>query len=139
MCARSRTRRCLVMAWRVSGELWVRSVMERWRPLLSLVRRARRVSSPRAAKSGAWLQGCRLRVWGRWLRGSGVLGDIGLDVVHLLGPSAIVHEEGFGAASGGDVFEAGLGDAKEGAGGGGGGGELDGGGGFVGIVAGGGE
>ena len=46
-------------------------------------------------------------------------------------------QEGFGAASGGDVFEAGLGDAEEGSGGRGSKGELDEGRSFVGVVYGG--
>jgi len=53
-------------------------------------------------------------------RGLGVLGDIGLDVAHLCDPATTVFEEGFRAASGGDVFEAGLYDAEEGSGGRGG-------------------
>ena len=79
--------------------------------------RASRVSSPRAAKRLARLAGSMLCDW--------TLGDMGFDVLHLAGPAFLVHAEGFVAAVGGDLVEAGFYDFEEGSGGGWLEGELD--------------
>src|SRR5277367_6960572 len=103
------TRRCLVMAWRVSLEPRVSCEMEYGWPLESLATSVRRVSSPSAAKTGARSLWRALPALKLFLR----LCDIFLDVLHLFCPTAIVLAERFGAASGGNLVEAGLGDYEK--------------------------
>src|SRR5438093_7137527 len=80
------TRRCFVIAWRVSVEPSVRRAIETRDPRLSFVRSFSRVASPRAANIGAFLRRSRPPL-------SRLAGDMGLDVLHLLGPAAAVHPE----------------------------------------------
>src|SRR5580692_3926128 len=120
MRARSRTRRCLVMAWRVRCESCASFEMDCRCLRLSLASSDRRVGSPRAAKVLAAL-GVRIAIDGR-LRAAAlwVLCDIVTDVGHLLRPAAVVAEKGFAAAGIGNVIEAGLGKPEERAAGSGG-------------------
>src|ERR1700751_3567703 len=83
MPARSRTPRCLVMAWRVSldsSESWE---MEQGSPEQGLATRARRVLSPSAAKT-------RARAFGLAVMRLRILCDMALDVLHLFGPAPVV-------------------------------------------------
>ena len=68
----------------------VNSEIEQGRPSASLATSDNRVSSLRSAKTDAWV--CRFAA--TVLR---CFGDIGLDILHLLGPTALVSEEGFEA------------------------------------------
>jgi len=79
------------------------------------------VRSPRAAKVLA--AGCDpcLKVEARVIRfcfapALGLLGDILLDVLHLLSPAFVVADERFPAPAVGDVTKSGLGDFEERAG-----------------------
>src|SRR5262249_23541 len=84
----SKTRRCLVIACRVSLEPLVNCEMEQGCPPESLATKARRVSSPNAAKTGA----CALSLADRLLR---CFCDISLDVLHLFSPTALIAAKGF--------------------------------------------
>src|SRR3989449_1916285 len=95
------TRRCLVIAWRVSVEPSVRRAIETRDPPLSFFTSFSRVSSPRAANIGAFLRRSRTPL-------SRLAGDMGLDVLHLLGPAAAVHPERLLASRRRDRVEAGL-------------------------------
>src|ERR1700730_2846590 len=79
--------------------------MEHGRPLQSFATSDSRVSSPSAAKTGAFAS--------RWaailLR---FLGDMALDVLHLLCPTAVIHAKRFEAAVAGDFVEAGFCDQR---------------------------
>src|ERR1700736_1169572 len=83
--------------------------MEHGRPRQSFATSDSRVSSPSAAKTGAFAS--------RWaailLR---FLGDMALDVLHLLCPTAVIHAKRFEAAVAGDFVEAGFCDHKQRAG-----------------------
>ena len=102
---RSSTRRCLVIACRVSLEPSVSSEMEDGCPRQSFATNNRRVSSPNAAKTGA-------RVWRRAMR-LRLAGDIALDVFHLSFPPTLVHAECLEAAVGGNFTEARLNDNEQ--------------------------
>src|SRR6185436_14476962 len=93
------TSRCLVTACRVTLAPWVRRVMESGPLVPSRLTSASRVASPSAAKMGA---ACSTRSAAALRR------DIALDVLHLLGPAAIVHAKRFRAARERNVLEAGL-------------------------------
>ena len=93
------TRRCFVIAWRVRREPRVSCEMECGRPSLSLVSSDSRVSSPRAAKTGA----CVRRLVDERL---GLLRDMVSDVLHLHSPAAIVLAECKVTAIGGQLVEA---------------------------------
>src|SRR3982751_4531100 len=84
--ARASTSRCFVMAWRVRRECCVSSEMEHGCPADSRARSARRVASPRAAKS---------KCGGGTGRRLLLVRDIVFDVLDLLRPAAVVHAEGF--------------------------------------------
>src|SRR5712671_4231243 len=85
--------------------------MERGSPSLSFVIITRRVSSPRAAKTGAVasvlavMTLCAFR-------------DMVFDVLHLLGPATIIHAEGFEAAVAWDFVETRFREQQQRAGGG---------------------
>src|SRR6185437_13516371 len=83
----------------------VNCAMDRAGPPESRATSISRVSSPRAAKTGA---GARLA------RG---LGDMAGDVLHLFGPAAVVHPECLVPPVGRDAVEAALRHDQEGAGG----------------------
>src|SRR5689334_6867446 len=85
----SNTRRCFVIACRVSLVPSVSWEIEQGRPLLSRVTRDRRVWSPSAAKTGA---GAALLP--RTLR---LLCDILFDVLHLLLPTTFIPPHGVAA------------------------------------------
>src|SRR5437762_7371310 len=87
------------MAWRVTAEPAVSGVIDCGPRAQSRATRASRVSSPSAAKIGS------ARVRPAVLR---LARDMSLDVLHLLGPTLVVHPEGFGPAGGRDAIEAGL-------------------------------
>src|SRR5262245_15148098 len=122
--ARSSTWRCLVTACRVMAASADSLAIERGRPSLSLISSDRRVGSPRAAKTSA----------GRPWPGSSSAFDIGLDVLNLLGPAAVVHAQGVGLAVRGQGVETGFGDHQAGSLRGGLQAELDQGRGLAGIV-----
>src|SRR5262245_21300562 len=104
----SNTRRCLVMACRVSRDSSVSWEIERGGRSQSLATSFSRVSSPSAAKMRAWTAFGATRT----LR---VLGDIGLDILHLRGPTALVHPEGLEAPVAGKLVESRLGHRERGA------------------------
>src|SRR4029077_7565817 len=82
--------------------------IELGRPRESLATRDNRVSSPNAAKTDAGACRCR-----RAFMPLGVLGDMTLDVFHLLGQTALVHTERFRAAAGRGLIKTGLGDGQD--------------------------
>ena len=103
------------MAWRVSREPDVSWAMEWGWPPESLATSARRVGSPSAAKTYAWARRvAALLGLGEGLHRLRCGEDIGIDVLHLLGPAAAVAKEGFGAAFRRNVLEAGLDDGEDG-------------------------
>lgn len=85
----SMTRRCFVIAWRVSLDPSESSEIDSRAPLQSLHTSRRRVSSPRAAKTGV----CSPCPGGLPRLG---LGDMGFDALHLSCPALVVLPEGFG-------------------------------------------
>src|ERR1700733_8508418 len=97
----SSTRRCLVIAWRVTFEPSASCEIDRRSPAQSLASSDNLVSSPRAAKTGACARCAATRL--------PALPDMALDVLHLLGPAPIVHAEGFRAPAARDLVEAGFG------------------------------
>src|ERR1700677_4706429 len=97
MRTRSSTRRCLVTAWRVSFVPSVNSAIEYRCPLHNLESSESRVSSPSAANTAAFARALLRR-----------LVDIGLNILHLLRPSAVVPEQRLGPAFGGNLVKAGL-------------------------------
>src|SRR5208282_5077540 len=103
---RSSTRRCLVMACRVSVDPLVSCEMEQGCPSMSFATKASRVSSPSAANTSAWVF-CLVDLLLRRLC------DIFLDVLHLLGPAALVPSERFEAAVAGEFVKAGLRNHKQ--------------------------
>src|SRR5579863_4739189 len=103
MPARSRTPRCLVMAWRVSFESSASCEMELASPEQSRATSARRVLSPSAAKT-------RARAFGLAVMRLRILCDMAVDVPHLFCPAAIVPAECLGTPVGGDAVKAGLGE-----------------------------
>src|SRR2546423_14027967 len=103
--ARSNTRRCLVIACRVSFEPSVSWAMEAGFPRESLATNDNLVLSPNAAKTEAGTCACR-RAATLLL----FLGDMAGDVFDLRGPTPIVHAKSFRPATGGDLVKAGLGD-----------------------------
>src|ERR1035438_3156067 len=104
----SNTRRCLVIACRVSLEPRVSWEIEQGRPPQSFATSASRVSSPSAANTGARV--CRLAAMRLRL-----FCDMLLDVLHLLCPTAVVHAECFVATVAGDFVKARLREHKQGA------------------------
>src|SRR6202167_4626445 len=97
MRTRSSTRRCLVTAWRVSFVPSVNSAIEYRCPLHNLESSESRVSSPSAAKIAAFARALL-----------GPLGDIGLNILHLLPPPTVVPEQRLGPPLGGNPVKAGL-------------------------------
>src|ERR1700747_1187618 len=80
--------------------------MERGWPPQSFATSDSRVSSPRAAKTGA--RAARLAVMRlRPLR------DIALNILHLLCPAPVIHAECFEAAAAGDFVETGFTEQKQ--------------------------
>src|SRR5262245_22854372 len=80
--------------------------MEEGWPSESFATKANRVSSPKAAKTGA----CALPLTARLLR---CFCNISLDVLHLFSPTALVSAEGFKAKVPGDIVETRLGEHKQ--------------------------
>src|SRR3979411_3288479 len=105
MPASSKTRRCLLTAWRDNLVTAVRREIDCGAPWLSLARTDNRVSSPSAAKTDA-----RARSAARPL---GRLSEMPGDVVHLLAPAAFVHPKGLVAARAWNLVEARLDDAQQ--------------------------
>lgn len=101
MPASSKTRRCLVIAWRLSVVPSVSRTIGRGPSCDRREMTFKRVSSPRAAKRGAGVRAGRLR---------GMDGEILLDEFSLMLPAAIIGSEGLGAPRGGDFVEPTLGD-----------------------------
>src|SRR2546425_7996869 len=93
------TSRCLVMAWRVTADPAVRRVIERGPSELSRATSASRVSSPRAANTGAVRETSRQPA---------LCLDISRDVRDLLSPSRVVHPERLGTPCCRNVIEARL-------------------------------
>src|SRR5258706_6778954 len=91
--------RCLVMAWRVMAEPVVSRVIDCGPSTLSRFTKARRVSSPSAAKSGA--------ACARWPLPA-LRRDILGDMCELLGPALLVHAEGDDPPRRRKAIEAGL-------------------------------
>src|SRR3546814_1192725 len=110
--AAASTRRCLVIAWRLSALSRPSSVIERCALSPSLPTSARRVGSPRAANTTAALE-ARRDQRDRAMRRRASL-DMALDVLHLLGPTAVVHAEGLVAAVRWDAVEARFGHRQQG-------------------------
>src|SRR6202041_1244031 len=79
----SKTRRCLVIAWRVRVEPSVSSAIDCGRPRQSFSTSVSRFSSPKAEKMDA----CALCASVIFLR---ILADMAFNVLHLLRPTAIV-------------------------------------------------
>src|SRR5215469_102383 len=102
----SKTRRCLVIACRVSLEPLVSCVIEQGCPPESFATKASRVSSPNAAKTGA----CALPLEARLLR---CFCNISLDVLHLFCPAALIPAEGFKTNVAGDIVETRLREHKQ--------------------------
>jgi hypothetical protein len=100
--ALSNTRRCLVIACRVSLEPCVSREIEYGRRSQSLATNDKRVASPKAANTSACVGRFAAKLL--WL-----LRDIVLDVLHLFSPAAIVSAECFKPAIIGKLIEAGLG------------------------------
>jgi hypothetical protein len=102
----SSTRKCLVIACRVSFVSSVSCEMEHRRPLQSLTIKDNRVGSPSAAKTGAgaW------RLFASALRAER---DIAFNVLHLLRPAALIHAECLGTSFSGNVLESGLYEPKQ--------------------------
>jgi len=99
--ARCNTRRCLVIACRVSFEPTVNSEIECGCPLHNFAISNSRVSSPKAAKIAARPRSAAVTLL--WL-----LCDMALDVLHLLCPASIVHAKRFHASAGGNLIETGF-------------------------------
>src|SRR5690606_16534457 len=116
--ASSSTRRCLLIAWRLRALSRPSSVIERCARSPSLPTSDRRVGAPSAANTTA-AAGARRDQRDRALRRRAWLDraspDMALDVLHLLGPAAVVHAEGLVAAVRGDAVEAGFGHGQQGA------------------------
>src|SRR5690242_17955339 len=106
MPAVSRTRRCLLIACRVTREPCVSSEIEHGRPAARRAIKARRVSSPRAKNTEAWARLCERKLL-RDFR------DIVLDVLHLLGPSPFVAAEGFESEIAGKLIESGFNQSQQ--------------------------
>src|SRR5215467_426034 len=102
----SRTRRCLVIACRVSFEPLVNWEIDRGCPLESFATKASRVSSPNAAKAGA----CAFPLAVSLLR---CFCNISLDVLHLFSPTALIPAEGFKTKVAGDIVETRLREHKQ--------------------------
>src|SRR5262245_19996569 len=100
MPAPSSTRRCLLIACRVRCEPCANCEIERGDPATSVATRARRVASPRAAKTAA-------------RPSSSAALDMGCDVRHLLAPAPLIHAVGLKAAVLGNGIEARFGDDEE--------------------------
>src|SRR5215831_17287241 len=107
----SKTRRCLVIACRVSFEPLVNWEIEQGCPPESFATKASRVSSPNAAKTGA----CVLPLAARLLR---CFCNISLDVLHLFCPTALIPAEGFKTNVAWDIVETRLREQKQRASGG---------------------
>src|SRR5262245_22783505 len=100
MPASSSTRKCLLIAWRVSGEPCASWEIERDDPATSVVTRARRVASPSAAKIEA--------------RPSSSVGlDMMPNVLDLLAPAPVVHAVGLEAPLLGNGGKARFGDDQQ--------------------------
>src|SRR5215472_11494511 len=97
--ASARICRCLVMAWRVMAEAVVSRVIDCGPSALSRFTKARRVSSPSAAKSGAACARWPLPALGR---------DILGDMRELLDPALLVPTEGGNPPRRRQAIEAGL-------------------------------
>src|ERR1700728_1438007 len=104
--ARCSTRRCLVIACRVSREPTVNCEIAAGSPAQAFATSASLVSSASAANSTA----CAGRRACARLR---LLRDIVLDVLHLLCPAAVVTAHRITAPFGGDLFESRLGNHKQ--------------------------
>src|SRR5262245_7858380 len=89
--ASASTRRCLVIAWRDTADFALSCVIDPGPPDDNRRISPRRVSSPRAAKSGAASR------TGDLAEALGL--DMAANVLHLLSPALLVHAEGFGATS----------------------------------------
>src|SRR5262249_56648334 len=100
-----RTRRCFVTACRVTSVPAVSRVIESGPSALSRATRRRRVSSPRAAKSGAASASAVARLPAL------ALAKVLRDVPDLAGPALRVHPVGLRAPSHRDAVEARFDDA----------------------------
>src|SRR5579859_5009853 len=109
--ASSSTRRCLVIAWRVSVEPSASREIDCGGPLASLPTSDSRVPSPSAAKTDAR---CSKSV-PRSGRGFCMLLQMACDVRHLLGPPTLVHAEGIEPPVFGKGVEAGFQQEQHGA------------------------
>src|SRR6266542_3691362 len=105
MRAPSSTRRCLVTACRVMRVPSVSWAIDRGCPLLSLAMSESLVSSPSAAKIGAYLR--------RPAAALRALRDMTFDVLHLLCPAIIVHAQRFNPSVSGNLVESGLGNHEQ--------------------------
>src|SRR5262249_25992784 len=94
----SKTRRCLVIACRVSLEPLVNWEIEEGCPPESFTTKASRVSSPNAANTGA----CARPLAAVLLR---CVCNISLDVLHLFSPTAIIPAERFKTNVAGNIVE----------------------------------
>src|SRR5690606_7653945 len=100
-------RRCLLIAWRVTGSSAASCAIERREPSPSFSTRASRVGSPSAANTAA-ASGVR------GARPACALPDMFADVLHLDRPAAFIHAERLGAAGFRDPVESGFGDTQQG-------------------------
>src|SRR5215469_8323828 len=105
----SKTRRCLVIACRVSLEPCVNWEIEEGCPPESFTTKDNRVASPNAAKTGA----CALPLAARLLR---CFCNISLNVLHLFSPTTLIPAEGFKTKVAGDILETRLCEYKQRAG-----------------------
>src|SRR6266571_4702677 len=103
------TYRCFVTACRVTAVPVVRRAMDRGPSEPRRATSRRRVSSPRAAKTGAEPSRVLARALAR-------LANMPFDGLHLCGPTLVVHAIGLGAPRGRDPIEAGFHDREHGAG-----------------------
>src|SRR6476646_7778718 len=94
------TSRCFVIAWRETADSALRWVIDSGPPAASRRSRRSRVSSPRAANSGAASATCAASIE--------LAADMALDALHLLGPPCAVAAERIGAALGRKLIEAGF-------------------------------
>ena len=103
--ALSSTRKCFVIACRVSFEPDVNCDIDCDRPLQSFATSCNLVLSPNAAKTGACARHTSASVL--------ALGDIALYVLHLLCPATFVFAERFQTSMGRNSVETGLGDYQQ--------------------------
>src|SRR5262249_55086990 len=102
--ARSRSSRCFVIAWRETRDRSLSRAIDPGPAVDSRTRSRKRVSSPRAAESGAASCACV---------GSPALAlDMAANVLDLLGPAVVVHAECLRAAPGRNPIETGLGERE---------------------------